>query len=106
MGFGEIALVLNTKRTATIKCLTPCEVYSLERAAYETVLSLLPEEQRLGPIAKALNLFWELVTGPDGSRRQSVDFKTYLNFHMRTSKTLTGNSEMEEFDEDEERSVA
>ena len=57
MGFGEIALVLNTKRTATIKCLTPCEVYSLERAAYETVLSLLPEEQRLGPIAKALNLF-------------------------------------------------
>ena len=106
MGFGEIALVLNTKRTATIKCLTPCEVYSLERAAYETVLSLLPEEQRLGPIAKALNLFWELVTGPDGSRRQSVDFKTYLNFHMRTSKTLTSNSEMEEFDEDEERSVA
>ena len=55
MGFGEIALVLNTKRTATIKCLTPCEVYSLERAAYETVLSLLPEEQRLGLS------FWDLL---------------------------------------------
>lgn len=106
MAFGEIGLLLNTKQTATISALTPCEVYVLDRAGYETVLSLLPEGERLGPLTKALNKFWVLMTGPDGSQRQSVDYKTYLKAHIRTSKTLTGNSGMDDFDEDEEREVA
>lgn len=92
MAFGEIGLLLNTKRTASVAALTPCEVYVLDRAGYETVLSLLPEDQRLGPLSKALNKFWELMTGPDGSQRDSIDFKTYLKAHIRTSKTLTSNS--------------
>eukprot|EP01043_Picozoa_sp_COSAG02_P024092 COSAG02_NODE_1306_length_13342_cov_5.305822_3_plen_1617_part_00 len=106
MGFGEIGLLLNTKRTATIKCATPCELYVLERADYETVVSMLPREQRLGPLVLALDKFWELMTGPDGSRRESVDYKTYLKAHIRTLKTLTANSDVEDFDEDEERFVA
>ena len=106
MGFGEIGLLLNTKRTATIKCATPCEVYVLERADYETVISMLPREQRLGPLVLALDKFWELMTGPDGSRRESVDYKTYLKSHIRTSKTLTAHADVEDFDEDEERAVA
>lgn len=106
MGFGEIGLLLATKRTATIRATTPCEVFCLDRAGYETVLALLPEDQRLGPMAKAMNDFWKLMTGPDGSRRECVDFKTYLKSHVRTSKTLMTNSDMDEFDEAEERAVA
>eukprot|EP01043_Picozoa_sp_COSAG02_P026136 COSAG02_NODE_1496_length_12308_cov_6.264313_6_plen_1564_part_00 len=106
MGFGEIGLLLATKRTATIRASTPCEVFCLDRPGYETVLALLPEDQRLGPMAKAMNDFWKLMTGPDGSRRESVDFKTYLKSHVRTSKTLMTNSDMDEFDEAEERAVA
>eukprot|EP01043_Picozoa_sp_COSAG02_P013474 COSAG02_NODE_539_length_20605_cov_93.802155_12_plen_1314_part_00 len=106
MGFGEIGLLLHTKRTATIKCATPCELYVLERADYETVVSMLPREQRLGPLVLALDKFWELMTGPDGSRRPSVDYKTYLKAHIRISKTLTANLDVEDFDEDEERLVA
>ena len=105
-GFGEIGLLLNTKRTATIKCATPCEVYVLERADYETVLSFLPREQRFGPLVLALDKFWQLMTGPDGSKRESVDYKTYLKSHIRTSKTLTAHADVEDFDEDEERAVA
>lgn len=106
MGFGEIGLLLATKRTATIRASTPCEVFCLDRPGYETVLALLPEDQRIGAMAKAMNNFWQLMTGPDGSRRESVDYKTYLKSHVRTSKTLMTNSDMEEFDEAEERAVA
>ena len=99
MAFGEIGLLLNTKRTASIIANCPCEVYVLDRAGYETVLALLPEDERLGPLAKALNKFWALMTGPDGSRRESVDYKTYLKSITRISKTLTSNSDLDEFDE-------
>ena len=106
MGFGEIGLLLNTKRTATITCASPCELYVLERADYETVISMLPTNEQLGPLVMALDSFWELMTGPDGSRRESVDYKSYLKAHVRTSKTLTANSDVEDFDESEERAVA
>lgn len=105
-GFGEMGLLLATKRNATVRASTPCEVYCLDQPGYETVLALLPEDQRIGPFAKVLNDFWLLTTGPDGSRRESVDYKTYLKSHIRTTKTLLAASEMEEFDEVEERAVA
>eukprot|EP01046_Picozoa_sp_COSAG06_P004743 COSAG06_NODE_203_length_20332_cov_14.679978_11_plen_1688_part_00 len=106
MGFGEIGLLLNTKRTATITCTSPCELYVLERADYQTVISMLPKSEQLGPLVMALDNFWQLMTGPDGSRRESVDYKSYLKAHIRTSKTLTANSDVEDFDEGEERAVA
>ena len=107
MGFGEIGLLLGTKRTATVKCVTPCEVYALDRADYDTALSFMPKDQRTGPLALALNKLWSLMTNPvDGSGRPMVDYKVYLASHIRTSKTLTSNSDAESFDEDEERAVA
>ena len=67
---------------------------------------MLPKDERVGPLVLALDRFWMLMTGPDGSRRESVDYKAYLKSHVRTSKTLTSHSELEDFDEDEERAVA
>ena len=46
------------------------------------------------------------MTGPDGSRRESVDYKTYLKSITRIPKTLTSNSDLDDFDEDDERQVA
>ena len=106
-GFGEIGLLLNIKRTATVQCVTPCEIFALERADYDTLLASLPHEERVGPLQSALDKFWALMTNPhDGSRRPSVDYSTYLKAHIRMSKTLTANSAVEAFDEDEERAVA
>lgn len=106
-GFGEIGLLLGIKRTCTIRCVTPCEVFALGRADYETLVASLPKEERIGPLAAILEKFWLLMTNPrDGSRRESVDYATYLKSHIRTSKTLTSNSDVQEFDEDEERDIA
>ena len=104
MGFGEVALVLGTKRTATIRCITPCEVYKLTRAQYESEVAAMDEETRSGDLQKLIGQFWALCTGPDGSRRPEVDFSVYLKLHIRVSKTLTEDEE--DYDEDEERDCA
>lgn len=97
MGFGEVALVLGTKRTASIRCLTPCEVYRLTRAQYESELATMDELEQSGELQGVINKFYQLCTGPDGSRRPVVDFAVYLKLHVRVSKTLT--SDVEDFDE-------
>jgi hypothetical protein len=97
MGFGEVALVLGTKRLASIRCLTPCEVYQLTRAQYESGLATLPKEDQASELHIAINKLWTLCTGPDGSHREAVDFAVYLKLHIRVSKTLTAN--VEDYDE-------
>lgn len=104
MGFGEVALVLGTKRTATIHCLTPCEVYRLTRAQYESEVASMAAEARHGQLQKVILQFWDLCTGPDGSHRPAVDFAVYLKLHIRVSKTLTEDEE--DYDEDDERDSA
>ena len=39
--FGEIALVRNTPRQATVKCLTNCRLLSIEREAFKRILGPL-----------------------------------------------------------------
>jgi hypothetical protein len=96
-GFGEVALVLGTARTASIRCASPCEVYQLTRAQYESELASMADDDQTGELHGAINKFWELCTGPDGSRRAEVDFSVYLKLHVRVSKTLTVNAD--DFDE-------
>ncbi|MCF8240081.1 MAG: cyclic nucleotide-binding domain-containing protein [Melioribacteraceae bacterium] len=44
--FGEIALFLNKPRTATIKALTYCDLYSLNQKAFDLVVSKYPDIKR------------------------------------------------------------
>ena len=41
--FGEMALVANTKRTATVKARTFCNLYKLERNTFDIIISDFPE---------------------------------------------------------------
>ena len=103
---GEIALMYGTRRSMTVRATGPCEVFSVNRAAYETAVSILPADKRISPLLKFMELFWLLISGPDGSNRSEVDYKAYLKYHLRVSKTLTDAAEEDEYDEDEQREMA
>lgn len=102
---GELALVYNARRTATVRAVGPCEAFVLDRAAYDTAIASLPPEERLSPLLKMMHKFWVLCTGPDGSNRPEVDYAVYLKYHLRVSKTLTSQADIEDFDAEEERCV-
>lgn len=41
--FGEMALILSEKRTATVRTQTACQLYKLNKLAFETVVQAFPE---------------------------------------------------------------
>ena len=105
-GVGELGMLYGFKRTATVRCCGPCEVFVIRRANYETSNKLLKPEQRLGKLEAAIKQYWELVTGPAGSNRPSVDYAAYLKMSLRISKTLLSSEDGEGFDEEDERQIA
>jgi hypothetical protein len=68
---GELALMYGARRPATVVCRGPCEVFSLNRAAYDSGISILPVAARVGPFVTMMQRYWDLVTGPDGSRKNT-----------------------------------
>lgn len=103
---GEICLMYSSRRSASVRAAGPCEVLALNRAAYDTCMGLLPEEHRIGPLIKIQQKFWDLCTGPDGSNKQEVDYSVYLKYHLCVAKTLTSQSDMDDYDEDDAREIA
>ena len=45
-GFGELALLYNDKRSATIKAETDCEVYSLDGNLFKTIVMKASMDKR------------------------------------------------------------
>ena len=78
----------------------------IPRSRYDTGLSVLAPQDRIGPLLKIKQKFWELCTGPDGSNRPEVDFKCYLKYHSRVTRTLSNADDVEEYDEDQQREIA
>jgi hypothetical protein len=111
-GMGEMSLLFGTRRSATARCVTPCEVILLNRAAYQTEISKLPEEERIGGLESILLKFWDLVASDDGifnhtgTKQTTVPFSTYRKLHIRTAKTLTMAEDEPDFDEDECRKMS
>ena len=61
-GVGELGLLLGTKRTVTVRCTGPCEVFAITRESYETAVALLPEAARGGDLVLIMKKFWTLAT--------------------------------------------
>eukprot|EP01052_Picozoa_sp_SAG31_P016413 SAG31_NODE_1087_length_9993_cov_13.126440_3_plen_755_part_00 len=100
MGFGELALVLDTDRMATIEAATPCEVFKLTRDDYEAVIGALPDSAKESPFSNIMEKFWKLMRNENGGR-ENVDFALYSQLHLRIAKALLEDSS--EFDEEGER---
>lgn len=69
MGFGEVALVLDTMRTASIVADTPCEVFCLSRVDYEEALAAMPVAMRVCPLEEINLKFWAVK---DAHTRNSI----------------------------------
>ena len=103
---GELALMYGARRSATVRCRGPCEVFYLDRAAYDSGISILPQAAKQGPLVKIMQRYWDLVSGPGGSKRPEVDYAVYLQYHTRITKTLTNAADMDDYSDDEARGIA
>jgi hypothetical protein len=104
--FGEMALFYGTRRPATLRACGPCEAYHINRAGYQTCMSLLPMNMQGSPLIKVMQKYWDLLSGPGGSNRQVVDYAVYLKYHIHVTKALTSAVDADDYDEDEQREVA
>lgn len=105
-GFGELGLLYGLRRTTTVKCRGPCEVIKIGRAIYETILKLVPKEARMGRLEKVMQKFWDLMTGPEGSNRPTIDYAAYLKLNVRISKVLLNSGDEDSYDEEDEIRIA
>jgi hypothetical protein len=111
-GIGEMSLLFGTRRSATVRCVTACEVIVLSRAAYQTEVSKLPETERTGGLECILLKFWDLVTSDEGVcnntgvKQTTVPASVYRRLHIRTSKTLTMGADELDYDERERDEMA
>ena len=101
MGFGEVALVLDTMRVASIVASTPCEVFMLSRTDYEEAIeSFSADGLASSALAAVTEKFWLLMLN-ENKGRVLVDYALYMRLHLRIAKTLLGTGD--DFDEEEER---
>jgi CRP/FNR family cyclic AMP-dependent transcriptional regulator len=111
-GVGEMSLLFGTRRNATVKCVGPCEVIVLTRASYQSEISRLPVDQRVGKLESILLKFWDLVAADTGmfnttgTKQQTVPFSTYRKLHIRITKTLTMPEDEPDYDEEESREIS
>ena len=101
-GFGEMALFYGTRRPATLRAAGPTEVFSVNRAAYQAAVSSLPESLRNGPLIVVMTKIWDVVCLKSGN---TVDYRLFLEYHLRVSKVLTNAEGSEGFSEDEQREI-
>lgn len=59
IGFGELALLYNEKRSATIQALTDCETYTLEESAFKAIIvkSTMEKRRKKVDILNRMKLF-------------------------------------------------
>ena len=79
IGFGELALLYNAKRSATIECLEPCETFALDGAIFKSLIVKSSLEKRS---KKALALDRIKLFGKCYSFSQTIIFSNLL-FHNR-----------------------
>ena len=89
-GFGELALINNQPRAATIKCLTECHLAVIKKEDYDALLKKieLKREKRLVDFLESLPYFGSL------SRVALVKLK-YLMMQKEYIKTMTVVKEKE-----------
>lgn len=104
-GIGEVGLLFATRRNITARCCGPVEMIVLDRASYQTALSMLPQDERSGPLEEILQQFWELVSraGPNHVATTELGFQVYRKLNIRTSRSLMMAEDEGEIDEDAER---
>ena len=78
-GFGEVSLLFDTRRNATVRAVGPCEIIALDRASYHTAISVLPDDKRIGKLERVLRRFWS-------ARRPTFDpsTRTRIRIHIYT----------------------
>ncbi len=79
--FGELALINNTNRAATIRAVAPCQLWTLDRKTFRNVLAskeLQKRSERVGLLrnVKLLEKLTDLSLGQLADALQEISFST------------------------------